>query len=74
MHDGDMTPSRNPEGLKSAVKLWETRKFKMGFRIADRAITSLHVSLKIHGDSKHPGEDQHRGGRGTSSVVTTQRR
>jgi hypothetical protein len=49
-----MTPSRNPEGFKIALKFWQTRKFGMGLGIADRTITSLEVSLKIHGHSKQP--------------------
>jgi hypothetical protein len=47
MHDGDMRASRNPDAFKSAVKLWETRKFGMGYRIADRRITSLPVCLEM---------------------------
>jgi hypothetical protein len=57
MHDRDLMPSRNPEAFKSAVKLWETCTFWMGLRIADRRITSLGVSHKIHGHSKHSGRN-----------------
>jgi hypothetical protein len=40
MHDRDLEPSRNPAPFKSVVKLWEARKFGMGFRITARTITS----------------------------------